>query len=808
MPSGQIFGLIGGSGLLKSSLPLLQGLTEEIVATAHGSVFLRSGTLPCGAGLVFVQRHDARASRTYTQPADINYAAIALALQAKVRCAVVLSPRLRAAGCPRSLLVVLFTTFTSRPPSLSPLQQHCSFVLAICSVGGLKMSHGVGTLLVCDDFWCPFDLRRVYEDARAHVLPTFSEPLRAAVLDVVRATGEHPLPTGVYANARGPRFETKAEIRMMGDYCDVVGMTGAHEASSCCELGLPYAMLAMVDNYANGVGSDVLSLEAFHAAQAKNLSRLEICVDALLKQLPAAALSVAPPPPPSPTASQAAAAAADSSASMDSTPVSMAAGTATPTPQAVDLIVHARWVVCVASGRESHAYDRHAVVVCNGRIVDILPSDEAGRAYRATRVSTLGSHSVLIPGLVNAHTHLSMSLMKGLADDLPLLEWLQTAIWPAEGRLVGEAFVRAGTRAAAAELVRGGVTCVNDMYFFPEVAAAVLDEVGLRGLVAGPILEFPSAYAGGPDEYLAKARMLHAARESAPRVRASLGPHAPYTVSDATFSKVAAASAQTGMRVHVHLHETAGEVEASVSGGTSGAAHSKHLSPELMSPLDNLSRLGLVNEQLVAVHMTSLTDKDIALLAASRANVVHCPSSNMKLASGFSPVAKLLAAGVNVAIGTDSSASNNSLDMFAEMKMTALLAKGVAGDARVVPAWQALRMATLGGATALGLGSVTGSLEVGKAFDAAAIDLGHVESMPCFDVISHLVYSTGRSAVTDVWVDGVALLAARSLMTIDEAATKADISAWAQKVKEKGTATDSDRRIDDKFRAHHGCCFR
>ncbi len=676
-------------------------------------------------------------------------------------------------------------------------------------MGGLKLSHGVGQLLVCDDFWCPFDLRRVFEDARAHVLPTFNEPLRAAVLNVVRGAGEHPLPSGVYANARGPRFETRSEIRMMADYCDVVGMTGAHEASSCCELGLPYAMLAMVDNYANGVGSDVLSLDAFHAAQAKNLSRLESCVDALLKHLPTVAATSAFPS--SPTNSEAAAATADSSTSVSSsTPKSSASGSGSGTvaPQSVDLIIHARWVACVASGRESHAYDRHAVVVRGGIILDILPSDEASRAYKATRVTHLGSHSLLMPGLVNAHTHLGLNLLKGLADDLPLLEWLHTAIWPTEGRLMGEAFVRAGSRAAAAELIRGGVTCVNDMYFFPEITAQVLDQVGLRGLVAGPVLEFPSAYAGGVDEYLSKAASLHASRVKAPRVHVALGPHAPYTVSDATYAKVAAASAETGMRVHTHLHETAGEVEASSTGGASGPAHSKHLSDTSMSPLDNLSRLGLVNERLIAVHMTSLTDKDITLLGTSHAHVVHCPSSNLKLASGFSPVAKLLAAGVNVALGTDSSASNNSLDMFAEMKLAALLAKGVSGDARVVPAWQALRMATLGGATALGLDNVTGSLEVGKSFDAVAVDFGQIESLPCFDVISHLVYATGRNAVTDVWVEGAPLLTARALVTIDEAATKADISVWAQKVKEKGTAMDSDRRIDDKFRSTHGCCFR
>ena len=672
-------------------------------------------------------------------------------------------------------------------------------MLGICSVGGLKTTHGVGTLLVPDDFWCPGDVRRVYDDARAHVLPTLSAPLRGAVLEAVRRAGEHPLPGGCYANARGPRFETRAEIRMMADYCDVVGMTGAHEASACVETAQPYAMLAIVDNYAHGVSADVLSLDSFHAAQAANLATVERCVAALLRDLPGRAAALFPP-----------AAAADAGAAGGAAGGAGALPAAPPAPQAVDLLVHARWVLPVAAGREGAVYDAHAVAVRGGVIVDILPSAEAARAYTATVVTHLGERHALLPGLVNAHTHLAMNLLRGVADDLPLLEWLQTAIWPAEGRLVAPDFVAAGARAAAAELIRGGVTCVSDMYFFPEATAAVLRDAGLRGLVAGPVLEFPSAYAPDADAYLQKAAALRAALPAAGaragRVRAALGPHAPYTVADATLAKVAAAAAADGgCRVHMHVHETADEVRAS----TSGEAHAaKHLSEQRCAPLANLARLGLLNERLVAVHMTALTDGEIGALAAARASVVHCPSSNLKLASGFAPVARLAAAGVNVALGTDGAASNNSLDMFAEMKLAALLAKGVAGDATAVPAAAALRMATLNGARALGLGDVAGSLEVGKAFDAVAVDLGALEAAPCYSVVSHLVYAASRADVTDVWVDGAPLLVARALTTIDEAAALADVRAWAQRVKEKATAWDGAARIDDAHRAPHGCMFK
>ena len=303
-------------------------------------------------------------------------------------------------------------------------------------------------------------------------------------------------------------------------------------------------------------------------------------------------------------------------------------------------------------------------------------------------------------------------------------------------------------------------------------------------------IEFPMAgYASNADEYLSRGMEARAASlaTGSGRVTWALGPHAPYTVSDATFAKIGQIQKELGCPVNIHLHETAGEVACSC-GGIAGPT--RHMSEHKCSPLANLDRLGLLGPSLIAVHMTCLTDEEVARVAATRAHVVHCPNSNLKLASGFCPVAKLLAAGVNVALGTDSASSNNSLDMFGELKLAAVLAKGVASDATVVPAWQALRMATYNGACALGLGAVTGSLESGKAADFIAVRLDDIEQQPLYSVQSHLVYAAGRSAVSDVWVAGAQLMVDRVLTTIDEAGLKAEVRKWAEVVRPKATAED------------------
>jgi 5-methylthioadenosine/S-adenosylhomocysteine deaminase len=352
-----------------------------------------------------------------------------------------------------------------------------------------------------------------------------------------------------------------------------------------------------------------------------------------------------------------------------------------------------------------------------------------------------------------------MTLMRGLADDLPLMRWLEEHIWPAEGKHVSAQFVRDGTLLACAEMLRGGITCFNDMYFFPEAALEAAVEAGMRASLGMIVFDFPSAYGADPDDYLAKGLALRDQWREHPLLSFCLAPHAPYTVSDATFAKVAKLAAEVDVPVHVHLHETEHEIERSL------AEHG-------VRPLARLERLGLLGPGLMAVHAVHLEDAEIALLAKHGASVVHCPSSNLKLASGFAPAAKLAAAGVNLCFGTDGAASNNRLDMLAELRLGALLAKAVARDAQALPAHAALRAATLGGAKALGLDARIGSIAPGKCADLAAVRLTGPELSPCYDVLSHIVYAAGREHVSDVWVAGRHLLqngnmAALPLGTLD-----------------------------------------
>ena len=406
-------------------------------------------------------------------------------------------------------------------------------------------------------------------------------------------------------------------------------------------------------------------------------------------------------------------------------------------------LVRARWVVPVEPA--GAVLEHHAVALSDGRIEALLPAAEARARFPAHREVALPSH-VLIPGLVNAHTHAAMSLMRGLADDLPLMRWLQEHIWPAEQKHVSREFVRDGALLACAEMLRGGITCFNDMYFFPEAAIEAALETGIRSAHGIIVIEFPSAYASDPADYLRKGLALRDRYREEPLVSFTLAPHAPYTVSDATFRQVATLAAELDLPVHIHLHETAGEIERSV------AEHGTR-------PMERLGRLGLLGPNLIAVHAVHLSGGEVDALARHGSSVAHCPSSNLKLASGFAPVDGLLRKGINVALGTDGAASNNRLDILQEMRLAALLAKAVAGDAQALPAHAALRMATLAGARALGLEERIGSIAPGKAADLVAVDLSAPELAPCFDPVSHLVYAAGREHVSHVWVDGKMRLA-------------------------------------------------
>ncbi len=435
-------------------------------------------------------------------------------------------------------------------------------------------------------------------------------------------------------------------------------------------------------------------------------------------------------------------------------------------PTECDLLIHAQWVLPVTAG-DPELRD-HAVAAAHGRILEVLPSAEARARYQAKRELNMDSH-VLFPGLVNAHTHASMALLRGLADDLPLMTWLNEHIWPAEQQWVNRDFVADGTRLAIAEMIRGGTTCFNDMYFFPDDAARVCDAAGMRAVLGMIVLDFPTAWANDPEEYLHRGLEVHDHYRNHHLIRTAFAPHAPYSVSDAPLERVRTLADELGAPIHFHVHETDDEIRMS-------------LEQHGVRPLQRLQRLGLLSPALAAVHMTHLSDDEIPLVAESGASVVHCPESNLKLASGFCRVGDLLAAGVNMALGTDGAASNNDLDLLGEARTAALLAKGIGRDPSALPASQALRMATLNGAKALGLEQEIGSLEPGKAADLAALDLSPLETQPLYHPTSQLVYASGRHQITDVWIAGQQVLRNRELTTLDQEQILADAQAWRDKI--------------------------
>ena len=442
------------------------------------------------------------------------------------------------------------------------------------------------------------------------------------------------------------------------------------------------------------------------------------------------------------------------------------------TRETCDLLVEAGHVVPVVP--HGVVLERHAVAVRDGAIVAILPIDAARERFEAREVVSRPD-AALIPGLVNAHTHNPMTLLRGVADDLPLMDWLQGHIWPIEGAVIGPDFVADGVSLAIAEMLRGGTTCCNENYFFPDVQAATYRKFGFRARVGLPVIDFPTAWARTSDEYFHRAGEVHDQWRNDPLVATAFAPHAPYTVSDANFERIRMLSDQLDVPVHCHVHETAHEVSESQ------AQHGQR-------PLARLDRLGLVNDRLIAVHMTQLTDAEIALCAERGVSIAHCPESNLKLASGFCPVAKITRAGVNLAIGTDGAASNNDLDMFGELRTAALLAKGVGEDASALDAFAALRAATLGGAKAMGFEHLIGSIETGKQADLVLVDLGALETQPLHHVVSQLVYACGRHQVSDVWIAGQRKLDRRLLVDMDTDALVANARQWRDRIATVRTA--------------------
>jgi 5-methylthioadenosine/S-adenosylhomocysteine deaminase len=432
----------------------------------------------------------------------------------------------------------------------------------------------------------------------------------------------------------------------------------------------------------------------------------------------------------------------------------------------VDTLIKARWVAPVVPA--GGVLEHNAVAISQGRIVAVLPTRDALARFDAAEVVDRPTH-LLIPGLVNAHTHASMSLLRGLADDLPLMAWLQDHIWPAEQRWMSAEFVEHGAELAMAEMLLGGTTTFNDMYFFPEVVARVAARIGMRACVGMILIKFPTVWAGDSAEYLRKGLALRDEYKGHPLISTAFAPHAPYTVDDEYLVKIRRLADELEVPVHTHVHETTDEVLGSVVDCGE-------------RPLARLDRLGLVSPMLMAVHMTQLESAEIERVAAAGASVVHCPESNLKLASGFCPVERLLAAGVNVCLGTDGAASNNDLDMLGEMRTAALLAKGVAGRADAVTAEQVLAMATINGARALGLAEEIGSVEPGKWADLCCVNLARPSTWPVYDPVAQLVYAASRNQVEDVWVAGRRMVADGRLARMDDAAIMARASEWRDRI--------------------------
>jgi 5-methylthioadenosine/S-adenosylhomocysteine deaminase len=433
--------------------------------------------------------------------------------------------------------------------------------------------------------------------------------------------------------------------------------------------------------------------------------------------------------------------------------------------QPIDTLVCAAHVAPVAPRQ---VLTDHAVAIKDGRIVALLPRAEALARFDARRTITLDRH-LLVPGFVNLHCHASMALLRGFADDMPLMTWLQEHMWPTEAKHVRDEFVHDGSLLAFAELLRGGTTHVNEMYFYPEAAARAALRAGMRATLGVIAVEFPSAYAADAAEYLQKGLATRDAYRGEPLLSFALAPHAPYTVSDATLRHIAVLAEELDLPIHTHVHETAEEIRTSVE------QHG-------VRPLERLKRLGIVGPRLIAVHAVHLEEGEMDAMARESVSVAHCPSSNLKLASGFAPVASLRSRGVRVGIGTDGAASNNRLDMMTEMRSAALLAKAASGDASAVDAFEALEMATLRGAQALGLEREIGSIEPGKYADLTAVELSSLETVPCYRPVSQLVYAAGRENVTHVWVAGEPRLADRGLIGVDEQEILAKARWWQERL--------------------------
>lgn len=434
--------------------------------------------------------------------------------------------------------------------------------------------------------------------------------------------------------------------------------------------------------------------------------------------------------------------------------------------QQADLILSSRWLIPMDG---KHRFlEHHSVAITDGKITAVMPTERMKQEFKADKALDFADH-VIMPGLVNAHTHMAMSTMRGIADDLPLMTWLQEHMWPVEAACVSAEFVRDGVNLALAEMIRGGITCVNDMYFYATDVAEVSHKAGIRARIGTTIFNVPTPWSSGVEECYAHTEHFLPRLKDMPLVEGTVAAHAPYTNDDDSLKKVVELAEKYDVPIHYHLQETEDEVN-------------QHLSLYNERPVESAARLGLLSDRMIAVHMTQVSQEDIDLFKKQGGSIVHCPESNMKLASGACPVSTLLEQGVNVALGTDGACSNNDQDMFGEMRSAAFMAKLVDENPESLNALQVLEMATINGAKALGFGDITGSIEVGKSADVIAVNLSDLNTQPVYDPVSHIVYAASSHQVTDVWCAGKPLLSDKKLMTIDMDEVREKTKFWHDKI--------------------------
>ena len=438
-----------------------------------------------------------------------------------------------------------------------------------------------------------------------------------------------------------------------------------------------------------------------------------------------------------------------------------------PNKKNASIIISASWIF--TSNSEGQLLSDYSIVIENDKIIDLVPQDKVFDEYEANDTYQLTDY-ILIPGLINTHTHAAMSLFKGFADDLPLQDWLNDYIWPAEKEFINSSFVNDGSILALSEMIKSGVTTFNDMYFFPDATAEAVKELGVRSNIGLVVLDFPTNYATDPEDYLLKGFEFRDKWRNEELITTSIAPHAPYSVSDEAFTLINTYSEELSINIHTHLHETQWEIEDSIE-------------KYGITPVQRLNNLGIIGPSLMAVHCVHLNDQDMATLAKNKVSIVHNPSSNMKLGSGIADIAKMLKQNLNISLGTDSSASNNRLDIMEEMRLAALLIKGSTKSPESFSANEAIKMATINGAKALGLESIIGSIEKNKKADLVAIDLNSIENQPIYNPLTTLVYSSSRSDVSYVWIDGEIKLKDKKLVKIDEERIIQLAKKWQRKLK-------------------------